>query len=238
MKLPSKAATFYTGKTHSEMNKIKVLIVDDHQIIRDGIKSILTGETDIELIGSVGDGFKAIDIARQNTPDIIIADLSMLEMSGIEFTEKILPILPRVKVLILSMFNDEEYVVRAIQAGAKGYLTKQDSTTELLLEAIRSVFGGEEYYSPSISKSVLKSFINHAKGHKQTDSGKKVQLTEREKEILKLYVEGFTNSEIADKLSLSIFTVKTHKNNIMQKHNFKSTVEMIKYAIKNNIVEW
>ncbi|HZY24950.1 MAG TPA: response regulator transcription factor, partial [Bacteroidales bacterium] len=143
-----------------------------------------------------------------------------------------------IKVLILSMFNNEEYIVSAIQAGAKGYLPKQDSTTEILLEAIRTISNGDEYYSPSISKIVLKSFIKNAKNLSIGDAAKKHQLTSREKEILKLYVEGCTNNEIAEKLNLSVFTIKTHKNNIMQKYNFKSTVEMIKFALRNNIVEW
>ena len=125
----------------------------------------------------------------------------------------------------------------AIQAGAKGYLSKQDSTTTILLEAIRTIANDEEYYSPSISKIILKNFINNAKNTNIGDIVKKHQLTSREKEILKLYVDGFTNNEIAEKLNLSVFTVKTHKNNIMQKYNFKSTVEMIKFALRNNIVE-
>lgn len=221
------------------MDIIRVLIVDDHQIVRDGIQSILTGELDIELIGSVGSAQKALSIIKtKNPPDVLIADLSMPDMSGIELTEHITENYPAVKVLILSMFSDEEYIVRAIQAGAKGYLPKQDSTTELLLEAIRVIYKGEDFFSPSISKVVMKSFVNSVKKAKTGDTSKKVQLTGREKEILKLYVEGFTNTEISEKLNLSVYTVKTHKNNIMQKYNFKSTVEMIKFAIKNNIVEW
>ncbi|HPD95563.1 MAG: response regulator transcription factor [Bacteroidales bacterium] len=221
------------------MDIIRVLIVDDHQIVRDGIQSILTGEPDIELIGSVGSAQKALSIIKtKNPPDVLIADLSMPDMSGIELTEHITENYPAVRVLILSMFSDEEYIVRAIQAGAKGYLPKQDSTTELLLEAIRVIYKGEDFFSPSISKVVMKSFVNSVKKAKTGDTSKKVQLTGREKEILKLYVEGFTNTEISEKLNLSVYTVKTHKNNIMQKYNFKSTVEMIKFAIKNNIVEW
>jgi DNA-binding NarL/FixJ family response regulator len=158
-------------------------------------------------------------------------------MSGIELTAKIVSLYPEVKVLILSMFSDEEYIVMAIQAGAKGYLSKQDSTTTILLEAIRTIANDEEYYSPSISKIILKNFINNAKNTNIGDIVKKHQLTSREKEILKLYVDGFTNNEIAERLNLSVFTVKTHKNNIMQKYNFKSTVEMIKFALRNNIVE-
>ncbi len=220
------------------MSRTKILIVDDHQIVRDGIKRILTDENDIELIGSVGSGKEALDFIKCTQPSIVIADLSMPNMSGIELTEKLTKLYPEIKVLILSMFNNEEYIVSAIQAGAKGYLPKQDSTTEILLEAIRTIANDDEFYSPSISKIVMKSFINNVKNTSVSDVAKKHQLTSREKEILKLYVEGCTNNEIAEKLNLSIFTVKTHKNNIMQKYNFKSTVEMIKFALRNNIVEW
>jgi len=220
------------------MKRAKVLIVDDHQIVRDGILRILTDEKDIELVGSVSSGKEALDFIKCTLPEIVIADLSMPNMSGIELTERITKLYPSVKVLILSMFNNEEYIVSAIQAGAKGYLPKQDSTTEILLEAIRTIINGEEFYSPSISKIVMKSFVNNIKSSNVSDVAKKHQLTSREKEILKLYVEGYTNKEIAEKLSLSVFTIKTHKNNIMQKYNFKSTVEMIKFALRNNIVEW
>ena len=219
------------------MSKIKVLIVDDHQIVRDGIKRILKDEDDIELIGTVGSGKEALDFIKGDNPDILITDLSMPNMSGIELTEKLKKLYPDIKVLILSMFNNEEYIVSSIQAGAKGYLPKQDSTTEILLEAIRTISVGDEFYSPSISKIVLKSFINNAKNTSIGDVAKKHQLTSREKEILKLYVEGCTNNEIAEKLNLSVFTIKTHKNNIMQKYNFKSTVEMIKFALRINIVK-
>jgi DNA-binding NarL/FixJ family response regulator len=220
------------------MEKIKVLIVDDHQIVRDGIGSILANENDIELIGSLASAQKALDFIKCSPPDVIIADLSMPSISGIEFTQRLTENYPTIKVLILSMFSNEEFVIKAIQAGAKGYLPKQDSTTELLLEAIRIIYGGDEFYSPSISKVVMRNFVQNVKGTKTGEPINKIQLTIREKEILKMYVEGFTNSEIAEKLNLSIYTVKTHKNNIMQKYNFKSTVEMIKFAIKNNIVEW
>jgi DNA-binding NarL/FixJ family response regulator len=219
------------------MKKIRVLIVDDHQIIRDGIKSILANEEDIELIGSLDSAENALGFMKHSLPDIVIADLSMPDISGIELTQMLSVRYPGVKVLILSMFNNEEYITKAIQAGAKGYLPKQDSTTGLLLEAIRSVHKGNVYFSTSISKVIMQSIVQNAGTSRANETVGKHQLTQREKEILKMYVEGFTNSEISAKLYLSIYTVKTHKNNIMQKFNFKSTVEMIKFAIKNRIVE-
>jgi DNA-binding NarL/FixJ family response regulator len=220
------------------MNKIKILLVDDHQIVRDGIIKILADEKDFELIASLKDGLEVLDFIKKNKPDIIIADLSMPNMSGIELTETIRNTFPNIKVLILSMFTDEVYVYNSIKAGAKGYLPKHDSTTETLIQAIRTIANGEEYYSNSIKKVVLKSYINNAKNSGTPDISKKNQLTLREKEILKLFVEGHTNNEIANILNISIHTVKTHKNNIMLKCNFKSTVEMIKFALRNKIEEW
>ena len=219
------------------MEKIKILLVDDHQIVREGLQKMIADESDFELIGSLGNAKEALEFIKKNTPDVVIADLSMPEMSGIEFTQKALQFFPNLKILILSMFNNEDYIFSAVKAGAKGYLPKQDSTTDILLEAIRTINSGEEYFSPSISKIVMKSYILNAKQTGISDLAKKQTLTSREKEILKLYVEGFSNNEIAEKLHISDRTVKTHKNNIMQKYNFKSTVEMIKFAIRTNIVE-
>ena len=220
------------------MNTIKILLVDDHQIVRDGILKILADEKDFEIIGSLKDGLEVLEFVKKSKPDILIADLSMPNISGIELTEKIRMDFPDIKVLILSMFTDEVYVYNAIKAGAKGYLPKHDSTTETLIQAIRAIASGDEYYSTSIKKIVLKSYISNAKSSGNYDSTQKIQLTMREKEILKLFVEGHTNNEIATILNISIHTVKTHKNNIMLKCNFKSTVEMIKYALRNKIEEW
>jgi DNA-binding NarL/FixJ family response regulator len=219
-----------------KMKKIKIVLVDDHQIVRDGIIKILADEKDFELIASLKDGFEVLEFMKKEKPDVIVADLSMPNISGIELTESIKTQYPDVKVLILSMFTDEVYVYNSIKAGAKGYLPKHDSTTETLIQAIRSIANGEEYYSNSIKKVVLKSYINNAKNSGMPDV--KLQLTLREKEILKLFVEGYTNNEIANTLNISYHTVKTHKNNIMSKCNFKSTVEMIKFALKNKIEEW
>lgn len=220
------------------MNKIKVLLVDDHQIVRDGLKKILAEEKDFDIIASLNDGLEVLSFLKKNKVDIVVADLSMPDMSGIELTEKITTDFPDVKVLILSMYTNEDYIFNAIKAGAKGYLPKHDSTSEVLIQAIYTVAGGEEFYSPSISKIVLKRYIENAKNSGFSDISKKIQLTLREKQILKLYVEGHTNNEIAHTLNISTHTVKTHKNNIMLKYNFKSTVEMIKFALRNKIVEW
>jgi len=218
------------------MKKIKVLLVDDHQIIRDGVKTMIIDEEDIEFVGCAENGKKALEMIKFQLPDLVISDISMPDMTGIELTAKIKEMNFDTKVLILSMYTTDDYIFNAIQAGAKGILPKQDTTKEMLMEAIRAIFSGSEYFAPSISKKLMSSFLSGIKKGNQTENATKYTLTQREKEILKLYVEGYTNQEVATKLNISVRTVETHKNNIMLKFEFKSTVEMVKFALKNNIV--
>lgn len=217
---------------------ITVLLVDDHQIIRDGIKFMLSGLDDITVIGLASNGTDAMEFIKQNAPDIVIMDISMPQMTGIETTKKITEKFPNTKVLILSMYVLEDYIFNAITAGAKGYILKQDTTKEELMLAIRKIYNGKEHFSDSISKIVMNSYLNRAKKNEKADDTTNYYITAREKEVLKLFVEGFSNKEIADKLFISVRTVDTHKNNIMQKFNFKSSVDMVKFAIRNNLVEF
>ncbi len=218
------------------MEKIKILLVDDHQIILDGVKTMLVDEAGIDFIGCASSGSKALEMIKLKSPDIVISDISMPDMTGIELTSKIIELELPVKVLILSMYTTDDYIYNAIKAGARGILPKQDTNKEMLLEAIRTINDGEEYYAPNISINIMKSYVSKIKRLNPQDRSKNYSLTLREKEILKLYVEGFSNQEVAQKLNISIRTVETHKNNIMQKFDFKSTVEMVKFALKNNIV--
>jgi DNA-binding NarL/FixJ family response regulator len=218
------------------MEKIRVLLVDDHQIIRDGVKTMIIDEEDIEFMGCAENGLVALEKVNDLLPDIVISDISMPDMTGIEFARKLSETESNVKVLILSMYTTDDYIFNAIQAGAKGILPKQDTTKEMLLDAIRTIHSGSEYYASSVSKKLISSLVSGIKKGVPADVSSKYTLTPREKEILKLYVEGYSNHEVAEKLNISIRTVETHKNNIMQKFEFKSTVEMIKFALKNNIV--
>jgi len=220
------------------MRKIKILLVDDHQIILDGVKTMLIDEEDIDFIGCASNGFKALEIIKSQLPDIVISDISMPDMTGIELTSKIIEMNLPSRVLILSMYTTDDYIYNAIKAGARGILPKQDTNKEMLMEAIRTISEGDEYYASNISKNLMKSYVSKIKNINPTDKPKNYSLTSREKEILKLYVEGFSNLEVAEKLNISIRTVETHKNNIMQKFDFKSTVEMVKFALKNNIVSF
>ncbi len=218
------------------MNRIKILLVDDHQIILDGVKTMITDEADIDFVGSAPSGKRALEMLGTTLPDIVISDISMPDMTGIELTDRIQELNSNIKVLILSMYTTEDYIYNAIKAGAKGILPKQDTNKEMLLEAIRTIYAGEEYFAPNISKNLMKSYLTGVKKGTNPENIKKYSLTQREKEILKLYVEGFSNMQVADKLNISSRTVETHKNNIMQKFEFKSTIEMVKFALKNNLV--
>jgi DNA-binding NarL/FixJ family response regulator len=218
------------------MKKIKIILVDDHQLVRDGIKALLSGTSDIEIIGEASDGKELFQQLATLKPDLLIMDISLPDISGIEITKKICQDFPGIKVMMLSMYNSEDFILNSIKAGAKGYLPKNTSRNELL-EAIYAIQSGEDFYSESVSKTMLKSYIRKATGDEEPAEKSNEILTTREIEVLKLYAEGHINKEISEKLDISIRTVETHKNHIMRKLGLKSTVEMVKFAIRNKIVE-
>jgi two-component system response regulator NreC len=218
------------------MEKIKIILVDDHQLVRDGIKALLTGVPDITIIGEAADASELFRELTTLQPDLLIMDISLPDISGIEITKKICNDYPGMKVLILSMYNNEEFIINSLKAGARGYLPKNTSREELL-QAIYTINKGEEFYGESISKVMLKSFVKRATDDGNPGDKTYAVLTSREIEILKLYVEGLINKEISDKLDISIRTVETHKNHIMRKLGLKSTVELVKFAIRNKIAE-
>jgi len=216
--------------------KIKVLIVDDHQIIRDGLMNMLSSSNEIECIGSAKNGDEALFKLKSLLPDVLISDISMTGINGIELTSKIKEFYPEIKVLILTMYTNEDFVVNAIRAGAKGVLPKQNTNTQTLIDAVKTIAEGKEYYDSEISKILVKTLIDHGKSSDTSDLSNVYKLTARETEIIKLFANGMSNNQIAKTLNISVRTVETHKNNIMQKFNFKSTVEMVKFAIRYNIV--
>lgn len=218
------------------MDNIKVILADDHQLVRDGIRSLIKDAKNIEVIEEASDGYELLEKLKTTKPDIIVLDVSMPRLSGIEAIKKITDEFPAVKVLVLSMFTSEEYIFNAIKAGAKGYLPKNTSKKELL-EAIYSINAGNEYFSDSISNIILKSYIRKAKTNDDYSGKRQNVLSSRELEILTLFAEGSTNQEIAEKLFISIRTVESHKNHIMQKLELKTTVDLVKFAIKNNIIQ-
>ena len=218
------------------MSKIRIFLVDDHQLVRDGIKALLISAEDLTILGEASSGKECFEKIAIETPDILILDISLPDTNGIEITKRITAEYPGTKVLILSMYTNEDFIFNSVKAGARGYLPKNTSREELL-SAIHAIYDGEEFFSDSISRIMLKSYVRKAKEDDLTPQRGPVPLTTREIEILKLFVEGFINKEISDQLEISIRTVETHKNHIMKKLQLKSTVELIKYAIRNNLVK-
>lgn len=218
------------------MEKIKIILVDDHQIVRDGIKSLLAGAKEIDIIGEASEGNELLNLLKTKKPDVLVMDISMPGMSGIELTKAVKEQFPKIEVLILSMYTQEDFVLNAVSAGAKGYLPKNTTRNELI-NAIASLHKGKQYFNEAISSILLSSYVNTVQKKTNTEETETPTLSAREIEILKLYVEGASNQEIADKLFISIRTVESHKNHMMQKLNIKSIVELVKYAIRNKIVE-
>ena len=217
--------------------KIRVFLVDDHQIVRDGIKSLLQNAPEITISGEASSGKELFDRIFSSNSDIILMDISIPDISGIELTRQISEAYPEIKVLILSMYTQEDFIVNAIAAGAKGYLPKNTTRPELL-KAITELYEGNEYYSDAISKIIIENYVSNARKAKDPELEKDKDedvLSSREKQILQMVVEELSNQEIADKLFISIRTVESHKNHIMQKLEIKSMVELIKYAIRNKI---
>jgi len=217
---------------------IKTILVDDHQIIRDGLANMLHEANDIQLCGCAPDYPRALELVRKSDPDVVITDLSLPGKSGIDLIRKIKDIYPGVRVLVLSMYVSEDYIFNALKAGAWGYLPKQDTTKAELYKAIRTLYKGEQYFSASIAQVITRIYSHSVKKAPDTESVSKTHtLTTRESEILRLYAEGYSNQEISERLNISVRTVETHKNNIMQKYNFRSTVDMVKFAIRNKLAD-
>jgi len=207
----------------------RIMLADDHVMFRQGIKNILEKDKGLEVIGEAGDGLKLLELLNKATPDMIILDISMPNLRGIEATQEIKMILPEVKVLILSMHKDKEFVYSAISAGAEGYLLKEDADTELFA-AIEKIRQEGRYISPLLLGDLTDElFQAHHKGQLTLQIE---PLTTREREVLKLIAEGTSNKEIADLLFISVRTVENHRANIMRKLNIKSTANLIKYAIR------
>ncbi|MFI5222082.1 MAG: response regulator [Bacteroidia bacterium] len=218
------------------MKKFKILIADDHSIVREGIKTMLKDVEGFEFIGEAENGKEAIEKIKKLSPDIFITDISMPEMSGIEAIQIVKKEFPNVKTLILTIHSEEEYIEQIFKSGATGCLYKNAGKNEFEL-AIRSVGIGENYYCRGLSNVLLKDYFNKKeKSAKENQNEKNTYLTFREKQILKLIAEEHSNSEIAEKLFISVRTVETHRKNMMQKLNLESTIALIKYAVHEGII--
>ncbi len=215
------------------MKTIKVILADDHSIVRNGIKSTLSDAKNIKVIGEASNGLEAIEAVKKLQPDVVVMDISMPEMNGIEAVAQISKKFPDVHCLILSMHDREEYVFKSIESGALGYLLK-DTTKEDFIKAIETVGRGEKYFSTSISNVLVSGDLQKVKNPDQQES--ESVLTRREKGILKMIVNGKNNREIADELDISIRTIETHRANIMKKLQVKNAVELVRVALEEKIV--
>ena len=204
----------------------KVLLADDHTVLRDGLKSLLNFEPDIEVVGDVGDGREAITAAAKLKPDIVICDISMPGLNGIESARILRENHPDLKIIILSMHASQEYVRQALQAGANGYVVKQADASEVLT-AIRAVMNNGAYLSPSVSKHLIEDYRTL---NPEEMTGPK--LTTREREVAQLIAEGEPTRQISEILTISVKTVETHRMNILKKLKAKSTTDIVKYALK------
>jgi len=213
---------------------IKLYIVDDHLIVRDGLKALLKEESEFLIVGA-SDGHINMANFIEAKPDIVLMDISLGEKTGIELTKELLLHTTGAKIIMLSMLNTEELVLNAIEAGAKGYLPKSTSKDEMI-NAIKEVYKGNTYFHSEIAEVMIKSMLLKKKND-MLDLPCVNCLSKREIQIIELFAQGFTNQEIADKLFISIRTVESHKTHIMQKLGFKSSVEMVKFAIKNKLIE-
>jgi two-component system, NarL family, response regulator NreC len=209
--------------------KLRILLADDHAMVRHGFRMILCSQADIEIVGEAGNGREAVEMAARLQPDLIVMDVAMPELNGIEATRRICEASPRIRVLALSMHKDSVYVREILRAGARGYLLKDSSDTDLLA-AVRAVAGGEGYLSPGVSEAVLSDYRRHV-----TDPID--LLTSREREVLQLIAEGKTNKEIATLLGLSVYTVDAHRGRIMEKLNLHSTGELVRFAVRKGLID-
>jgi DNA-binding NarL/FixJ family response regulator len=216
------------------MGNIKVLLAEDHTIVRKGLRSLLEDEEGIEVIGEAEDGREAIKQAEKLHPDIIVMDIAMPGLNGLEATRRLRKLNPEIKILILSVYANEEYVFQTLQAGAEGYLVKKAAPSELIL-AIKAVYQGNSFLSPSISRTVIDEYIRRAEEIGEGDDAFK-NLTAREAEVLQLIAEGRKTREIAELLYISIKTVETHRAHIMDKLGIHSTAELTQYAISKGII--
>lgn len=216
------------------MKKIRVLIADDHKIVRQGIRKLLEAEPDLEVVGEACDGRESIKEVQQLKPDLVLMDIAMSNLNGLEATRQIKKALPKVKVLILTMHKNEEYVLQSLQAGASGYLLK-DAAAEDLVSAIRSVHKVDSFLSPAVSKTVIKAYLSKSKTNRPPSVFE--VLTDREREVLQLIAEGHTNQKIADTLFISVKTIEAHRSNIMRKLDIHDITQLVKYAIKKGIVD-
>ena len=216
------------------MEIIKILIVDDHKIVRDGIKAMLEDNPEVQILGESSNGKEAIDFVNSSKieTDIVLMDINMPELDGIQATKQIKQDSSATKVLALTMLNEQQHIRKMIEVGASGYILKSSSQEELI-EAIKKIYRGNHHFSEEAAQSILQDLVNPELTKKASDVF--IEITDREKDVLQLIVEEYTNQEIADKLFISVRTVDAHRRNLLQKIGAKNTAGLVRYAIENNL---
>jgi DNA-binding NarL/FixJ family response regulator len=212
---------------------IRILLADDHTIVRDGLRSLVERQADMVVVGEAGDGRECVQLAAQHTPDVVMMDVAMPEMNGIEAARRVLADNPKTAVVMLSMHRDESYVLRSLKAGAKAYLLK-DSPRDDVLAAIRAAAEGRSWLSGKVAGMLREDYVRQLESRGLEDSYD--LLTDREREILQLLAEGRVNKEVASLLNISLTTVETHRGHILQKLSLHSTADLILYAVRKRII--
>jgi two-component system response regulator NreC len=215
------------------MSNVRILLADDHGIVRQGLRAILARDPALDVVGESSDGREAVRLAEALDPTIVIMDIAMPHLNGIEATAQIVKRNPGIGIIILSMHSDETYLLRALTAGAKGYLLK-DSAEVDLIRAVHTVAQGRPFFSPAITGTLMEDYVRNMQQRNLQDSYD--LLTDREKEVLQMIAEGMSNKEVAGALELSTYTVETHRNNLMQKLNLHNTAEIVLYAVRKKII--
>lgn len=215
----------------SRRKKIRVLLADDHPVVLAGVKNSLVTQKNIEVVGEATNGKEVLSQARSLLPDIVLMDINMPEMSGLEATKQLLKTMPDVKVLAFTMHDDKEYILEILRSGAQGYILKESSPAELV-RAIETIHTGLAFFSPTVSRVLLEQYVSESQGSRKHPGG----LSEREEEVLVLLADGCSNKEIAEKLFLSSRTVETHRKRIMEKLNLHSVAELTRFAVAKGLI--
>jgi DNA-binding NarL/FixJ family response regulator len=212
-----------------------VLLADDHGLVRKGLRFVLEHEPGIEVAGEAADGREAVRLAEELNPNVVVMDIAMPQLNGIDATAQIVKRDPSIGVIMLSVHSDESYLLRALSAGAKGYLLK-DSAELDVVRAVQSVAQGRPFFSPGIAKTLLEDYMRYLQQRDLQDSYD--LLTDREKQVLQLLAEGKSNKEVATLLDLSLYTVETHRTHLMQKLNLHNTAEIVLYAVRKRVISY
>ena len=215
------------------MNKIRILVADDHGVVRKGLRFLLDRQSDMEVVGEASDGREVVRLCEKLNPNIVIMDVAMPQLNGIDAAAQIVKTNPSIRIIMLSMYADESYLVRALSAGAKGYLLK-DSAEVDIVRAVQVVSQGRPFFSPQIAQSLLDDYVRTLQQRGLQDSYE--LLTDREREVLQLLAEGKSNKEVATILDLSTYTVETHRTNLMHKLNLHNTAEIVLYAVRKKVI--